>query len=198
MRRIRISKPVSLLCSLLVVIALISLAIQSVTFNPKTYSNLKNKELVFEVVSYLENTNGLDPNIFNEREISHMRDVKNITLWLRSVMYALLIVIIALSLFIEKKEYIKILKRGAVITLGFGLIIGILVLIKFEWFFLQLHYLLFTNMLWMLNARTDMLVRLFPESFFRILSVKIVFLFLMYSIILYVAAKVIERKKIKQ
>jgi len=51
----------------------------------------------------------------------------------------------------------------------------------------------FDNDLWMLNPETDILIQMFPESFFIAMSAKIVFGLLWRGIIVYFISMMIER-----
>ena len=62
---------------------------------------------------------------------------------------------------------------------GFGaaVVIGLVLLVwglsSFDSLFTAFHHLAFTNDLWLMDARTDMLIRLMPETFFRSLGIKV-------------------------
>ncbi|MBQ8074276.1 MAG: DUF1461 domain-containing protein, partial [Clostridia bacterium] len=67
-------------------------------------------------------------------------------------------------------------RRGMLATLrGLGAAAAVLVLwavLNFDGLFVTFHRLAFTNDLWLLNPRTDLLIRLMPEEMFVDLGLK--------------------------
>ncbi len=111
--------------------------------------------------------------IFNEREIDHLRDVKalvnlNSRLLMGTAIY--IGVYAGMCLFWRIKRYWRNLARatviGSSITLGMIVALGIGSMVgSFDRMFLQLHFLAFTNELWMLDPTKDYLIMLFTEGF---------------------------------
>ncbi|MBN1862979.1 MAG: TIGR01906 family membrane protein [Dehalococcoidales bacterium] len=111
--------------------------------------------------------------LFNQREIAHLKDVKALVqldfrLMLGTAIYVG--VFTGLCLFWRKRRYRRELVRdtfiGSIITLGMIVGLGIAsVAADFDQLFLQFHFLAFTNELWMLDPARDYLIMLFPEGF---------------------------------
>ncbi len=111
--------------------------------------------------------------LFNEREVAHLKDVKalvklNFRLLVGTVTYVGIFA--GMCLFWRKRRYWRALARGtfigSIITLGMILALGIgSVTADFNQLFLQFHFLAFTNELWMLDPTMDYLIMLFPEGF---------------------------------
>ena len=108
--------------------------------------------------------------LFNEREVVHLKDVKV----LFRLVYALLLstglyacVYLGLSLFWwkERQPPAKGLLWGGGLTLTLMVVIGVMAAVDFNWFFRQFHLISFANDLWMLNPATDYLIMLFPQGF---------------------------------
>jgi integral membrane protein (TIGR01906 family) len=107
--------------------------------------------------------------LFNEREVGHLRDVKG----LFRLVYALLLgtgiyacVYAGLNLFWwRNRRFYWGLVGGGGLTLVLMLAIGLAAAIDFDWLFLKFHLISFANDLWMLNPATDYLIMLFPQGF---------------------------------
>ncbi|OJX47190.1 MAG: hypothetical protein BGO78_17100 [Chloroflexi bacterium 44-23] len=103
--------------------------------------------------------------IYNEREISHMVDVK--VLLLKSIdVFNVVIIFYALFIFTafkgnEEYKFWKGIYRGSWLTVGLiaGILIGIAV--SFNQLFTLFHKLFFTGDTWLFNL-SDTLIRLFP------------------------------------
>lgn len=118
------------------------------------------------------NKNGLAFDIFNERELIHLGDVRSLIqrdYWVQRGAL-LLMVICALALFFGLKNGWRMLVRGlfwgSTITLGLMILLAVWAFFGFEQFFIMFHLVSFSNQYWMLDPATDYLIRLFPEGFF--------------------------------
>lgn len=117
--------------------------------------------------------NGTEVSLYKEREVLHMADVKELIqgvykLQLASLAYLLIAGAAVLLLF--RREGLARLSRlailGAAVTLGIGAVVGIASLVAWNQVFLLFHRISFDNLLWILNPRTDYLIRMFPTGFF--------------------------------
>jgi integral membrane protein (TIGR01906 family) len=111
-------------------------------------------------------------SLFNERELIHLRDVRNLIqldYWVQRASF-LLMVICALALFFgfgaRWRILVRGLFRGSLITMGLMVILALWALFGFERFFLLFHLVSFSNEYWILDPARDYLIRLFPEGFF--------------------------------
>ena len=110
--------------------------------------------------------------LFNQREVVHLRDVKGL-IWLDywvllgTFVYALGYAVG--SLFWRKRRYWRRLEWGVVggssTTLALMLALGLGTLLGFDQLFLQFHLISFSNQLWQLDPTRDYLIMLFPEPF---------------------------------
>lgn len=110
--------------------------------------------------------------LFNQREIVHLKDVKDLihldyTVALGTLVYALAFA--GISLAWHRKRYWRSLARAAVwgsgITLGLMLLLALGSLFNFDQLFLQFHLLSFSNDFWQLDPARDYLIMLFPQGF---------------------------------
>ena len=116
--------------------------------------------------------NGKTFELFNQREVVHLRDVKGLIrldYWvlLGTLIYALAYA--GVSLFWRRGRYWRRLGWGVVsgsgITLALMLAIGLGILLNFDQLFLQFHLLSFSNEFWQLDPTRDYLIMLFPGGF---------------------------------
>jgi len=113
---------------------------------------------------------GVERNIFNPREVLHMRDVKRLV-WMvyavASVSGVYLVLVTAVGVIGQPKFPLKVARLciwGGGLTIGLVAAIGLFALVGFETLFLKFHQFSFSNDLWQLNDN-DYLLLLFPEEF---------------------------------
>ncbi|MEX1307494.1 MAG: TIGR01906 family membrane protein [Eubacteriales bacterium] len=144
---------------------------------------------------------GEETQMFNERETSHMVDVKN--LFLAGVQIAFFLGGVAIVAFTalffthQQKTIYRMHTRVSLAFLVVSAALAIYFAIDFNGFWTAVHHLLFTNDLWLLNPLTDRMILMFPLNFFLTLSGTIlgVFLALFIALWLFAAnrAKVLEK-----
>jgi integral membrane protein (TIGR01906 family) len=115
---------------------------------------------------------GEEFNLFNERELIHLGDVRDLIqfdYWVQRVAF-LLMVVFSLALFFGLRVGWRILVRGlfwgSFITMGLVVALALWALFGFERLFLLFHLVSFTNEYWILDPARDYLIRLFPGGFF--------------------------------
>jgi integral membrane protein (TIGR01906 family) len=129
-------------------------------------------------ISYLGDLKFSDGKpLFNERELSHMHDVKTVTQGFLRVWYADLGILILLGLWAWRGNwfpaYLQGLSRGGWLTLGLSAAVGSIATIGtsgsgdlFWQFFSDFHGLFFKGDTW-LFAYSDTLIRLYPLKFWE-------------------------------
>jgi len=126
-----------------------------------------------EYISLTVTKNGESFELFNGREIMHLKDVKGL-IWLDyrialgTFIYCLAYALICL--FWQRKKHWRKLAHGLIvasgITLGLMVALAIGAVTDFGELWLQFHFLSFANELWMLDPARDYLIMLFPEGLF--------------------------------
>ncbi len=130
--------------------------------------------------------------MFNQREIDHMVDVKNLYLAAQSFFIISLVVFIALSIYyfikLNRNEFQFTFKQSFRHSfMIFGLVLGALglyALIDFSGFWTNFHHVFFRNDLWLLNPATDRLIQMVPLPFFTQLVFRILFTIIIIVILL--------------
>ena len=125
-----------------------------------------------EYISLTVVKDGQPFELFNQREVAHLKDVKalvrlNYRLLLGTAIYVGAYA--GICLFWRRRRYWRQTAWGTAIgssiTLGMIIAMGIGAMLNFQELFLQFHFLAFTNELWMLDPTQDYLIMLFPEGF---------------------------------
>ena len=139
-------------------------------------------------------------NLYNQREILHMKDVKNLIQLIYSIQIWSLLLFITLILigFLSKRlrkfsNVIDPISWGGGLTLGIAAVVGILSLFGFQRLFLFFHLVSFDNDLWILDPTRDYLIMMFPQGFFFDATVFIVGLTLGQALLLWVLPRIIRR-----
>jgi integral membrane protein (TIGR01906 family) len=115
---------------------------------------------------------GDEVELFNDREITHMADVKDVmqvmfnTVWVTG---AVLVVVVAGGFFLIGRGFLPLLRSGIVWSTIAGLtvaaVFGLATLIDFNTTFRLFHEITFRNDFWKLSPSQSMLLRLFPQGF---------------------------------
>ena len=125
------------------------------------------------MVSHDELTNQRLPDgspLYNERELSHMLDVRNLTSIVLKVWLGLLAFFILVTYLCWKKQekdaWFTAVRRGGNLTIGLIFSILFYLTLNFNQLFTQFHQLFFQGDSW-LFLMSDNLIRLFPIRFWR-------------------------------
>lgn len=112
-------------------------------------------------------------NLFNEREVAHMRDVKNLVrgvYFIQWISLSIILLGIISGCFIVRRDKFGSIVRsigwGGKLTLSLTLVVGVMSFVGFQKLFLYFHLFSFSNDLWILDPTRDYLLMMFPESFF--------------------------------
>ncbi len=130
-----------------------------------SYFNSDDEDITLTVVK-----DGEPFELFNEREVAHLRDVKNL-IWLdyRFLLGTLIYILGYAGLSLIRGKDWRRLARGVVwgsgITLALMLALGLGILVGFDQLFWQFHIISFANELWQLDPARDYLIMLFPRDF---------------------------------
>ena len=115
---------------------------------------------------------GEERELFNDREIHHMRDVKRLVWGVYAVAVvtgAYLAIVTARSLASGRSGALRMLARrlvwGGCATVAGIALFGVFAITGFESVFVLFHRISFSNDLWQLDPRTDYLLVLFPLGF---------------------------------
>jgi integral membrane protein (TIGR01906 family) len=148
--------------------------------DPYGFTKAERLEYSKYAIRYLTNAAGIEylgdltfedsTPLFNERELSHMLDVKNLFSVFFNVWYGITLLLGALLIWCRQSGrwhlFRSALGIGGLVTIGIFLAFGLLVAIDFDWLFTQFHYVFFESDTWLFYD-SDTLIRLFPLPFWR-------------------------------
>lgn len=117
-------------------------------------------------------TGGQETALFSEDETLHMEDVKGLMRTIfraNEVALGFVLAYVAATVLWAGERSGRHLAKETLAAVGVGalvgVVIGIVALVGFDGAWNQLHEVLFTNDLWLLDPRTDRLIQMFPETF---------------------------------
>jgi integral membrane protein (TIGR01906 family) len=145
-------------------------------YNVSTETSLNKAELMHiteELIVYFSSPGELTvADSFNQREVTHLADVKNligIFAWVQEACLLYIIGYIFLGYYILKRKWWPMLAKRLIwacgFTLGLFAVAGIAIAIDFDGVFTWFHELSFSNTLWLMLP-SDLLAKLYPEEFF--------------------------------
>jgi integral membrane protein (TIGR01906 family) len=123
-----------------------------------------------EYISLVVIKDGQSFQLFNQREVGHLKDVKELfwmDYWvlLGTLVYSSGYGTIYIFWRKEGRKLARALVGGSILTLALMLVMGLGTLLSFDRLFLQFHLISFTNDLWLLDPAQDYLIMLFPSGF---------------------------------
>jgi integral membrane protein (TIGR01906 family) len=210
-----VNKTISAFASIMLLILLIFTAIHFLGLNKGLYGVLQRKFDVADEIGISQNDldsvtevfidytkvnrdnldvavslDGQQVEMFNEREKLHMIDVKALydkMIKICFVLAALTALILIYLLIRKQKETIyRMHKKVSIGFLFFCAALGVYFVIDFNSFWTNIHLLLFTNDLWLLNPMTDRMIIMFPLNFFLALSVIVLTVFIVIFALLFI------------
>lgn len=160
--------------------------IEQSDFNTLEIKKGDSKLLANKIISYL---NGLDfdlqiylnsysgqKTLFSQKDLRHMKDVRNIVLFMQFISIFCFYCIIYLIKKIKNSAfYLKSYLICLAITIALVIIIALFGYFNFKASFIFLHKILFTNNDWLLKPGTDAMISLMPLSFFITAAKRILF-----------------------
>lgn len=160
-------------------------------------SYLKDEEEDLSIKAVIK---GEPREVFGQREKQHMVDVKELFIKgykLRNMGLSITLLSIIILFFISKSKNVDIFQAllwSSIIPIFLLIILYILLVIDFNKYFTYFHEIFFTNDLWLLNPKTEVLIQMLPLGFFIDISTRIIGWFLGISITIAVISFINLRK----
>lgn len=131
--------------------------------------------------------NGIKQEAFGEREVVHMKDVKDLFLTGHKIRNISLLVIVLSFIALMIKDR-KSISKLFIISSGLSFILMIILFLlmntDFNKYFTHFHEIFFTNDLWLLDPNTDVLIQMLPLDFFYSITTKISIFFIIELILM--------------
>ncbi len=141
--------------------------------------------------------------MYNQREIDHMVDVKQLfsTLVVVQIVSYLIFFVTIFVLYLINRERLRLMLFDAtkLAIFYFGGMVGLIVLfaiIDFNWFWNVFHQVLFDNDLWLLNPMTDRMIVMVPLAFFQKMIAWIIGLWVMSVAVWLLLTRFISKRKL--
>jgi integral membrane protein (TIGR01906 family) len=226
--KLTIQRSIIIIFTISLFLVLLFTSIQVVAFNLDYYESQYNKrniannvgmkqeelmKVTYNMLEYLKDNrdnldihamvNGEVSEVFGNREKRHMMDVKTLFLTAMSMRnYSLIILCISLLYFLKYKyiglKALTCVKYTYISVLGFITLLCTILLINFNRYFTIFNHIFFSNDLWILNPKEDILINIVPETFFFETAIIILAIFSFTLIlIIFIASRVIRKNKIK-
>ena len=135
----------------------------------KGYFNSPRERLDIRAV-----VDGRERDLFKEREILHMQDVKGLVrgvgFWQLVSFFSIVGVAVGSLLLLGRRRALSLLAKGllggSVQTLGILVALGVVSVAGFDTLFTRFHLISFSNDFWLLDPNTHKLIQMFPQGFF--------------------------------
>ena len=173
--------------------------VMHVTEEMMAYLRDDREDLVVETT-----VDGVEREFFNDREKLHMVDVKGLFMGGLTLRRNSLILLAGafIVLTIMKANWKKLLPWSIIWGIGgfLGLLLvgGALIASDFHRYFFLFHEIFFDNDLWLLDPKTDLMIRMLPEGFFFDMVVRIGVIFLISLCVLLLTGVIIKNRKDKK
>ncbi|MCI0476177.1 MAG: TIGR01906 family membrane protein [Anaerolineales bacterium] len=149
----------------------------SVRFTPD-----ERYRLASESIEYIRGNRTLTQfkalDVYDEREIKHMIDVRELVDKVKIVLPTLaLLIIVSLVVLAREKTNRALAARGllngAILTVGFFVVLGLFAAVGFQTFFTLFHKIFFEGETWLFNY-TDSLIQFYPLPFWFDTSIALI------------------------
>lgn len=200
----KIFSPSNILTAMIYMLFIISFSVVIVlNFRPLYYSDIDRlgiedfsglpKEKIKENYDSLISYNSM----FNNEELSfpdlamsengkiHFEEVKDIFVAVQYLCIITFIAAAALTLWKRHSKNYGFLKLASLFTIIIPLLLGILIAMNWENFFVTFHHIFFNNDYWIFDASTDPIINLLPDTFFMHCAIAILALVIIGSVVCY-------------
>ena len=110
----------------------------------------------------------LSTQLFTERELVHMTDVRNLVQSVR-VMMALgigLMIVLSVAFQWSNKDWMNMMHRATFVLLGLLILVILIAFSDFDAAFVYMHEHIFANDYWLLDPAHHALIRAYPSAYF--------------------------------
>ena len=153
----------------------------------------KIKEINLSIRTYFfDEKELLDIDIYSDKEVLHMKDVKSVMSFIFDLSKILSIIFCILTFVLTSYLGVNICKlifHSLILFSSILILLGASFLLFFQELFIIFHKIAFNNDLWILNPNKDYLLMMYPEDFFRDVAVLILLSSFLLNVIVYILFK---------
>ena len=149
----------------------------------------KIKEINLSIRTYFfDEKELLDVDIYSDKEVLHMKDVKSVMSFIFDLSKILSIIFCILTFVLTSYlgvNLYKLIFHSLILFSSILILLGASFLLFFQELFIIFHKIAFNNDLWILNPNKDYLLMMYPEDFFRDVAVLILLSSFLLNVIVY-------------
>ncbi|MEC7880867.1 MAG: TIGR01906 family membrane protein [Chloroflexota bacterium] len=153
----------------------------------------KIKEINLSIRTYFfDEKELLDVDIYSDKEVLHMKDVKSVMSFIFDLSKILSIIFCILTFVLTSYlgvNLYKLIFHSLILFSSVLILLGTSFLLFFQELFIIFHKIAFNNDLWILNPNKDYLLMMYPEDFFRDVAVLILLSSFLLNVIVYILFK---------
>ena len=123
----------------------------------------------------------------------HFAEVKRIFVFVQYLAVISLILCVILTLYQRRRGDFRFLKPAALLTTAIPLVLGLLIALNWDAFFVTFHHIFFNNDYWIFDAATDPVITILPDAFFMHAAILILVCVLLGSFLCYIAGRRLNR-----
>ncbi len=113
----------------------------------------------------------------------HFEEVRNIFVFIQYLCIVTFIIGVPLVCMLIHRRNTAFLKLTGILTLTVPSILGILISMNWEAFFVTFHHLFFRNDYWIFDPATDPVITILPDTFFMHCAIAILVLVILFSVL---------------
>ena len=153
----------------------------------------KIKEINLSIRTYFfDEKELLDVDIYSDKEVLHMKDVKSVMSFIFDLSKILSIIFCILTFVLTSYlgvNLYKLIFHSLILFSSILILLGASFLLFFQELFIIFHKIAFNNDLWILNPNKDYLLMMYPEDFFRDVAGLILLSSFLLNVIVYALFK---------
>ena len=133
-----------------------------------------------------EEIDGVEIQVFEESELSHMRDVKTLFsngFLIKNATMVISILCLAYLFFKDSRFVYRAVRAGSLLFLLVIGAIAVMAYIDFNGVFIIFHKMLFSNDLWIMDPKEDIMIQMLPLDFFMGIGIKTAAMYLGYILV---------------
>ena len=116
----------------------------------------------------------------------HFVEVKNIFVFIQAVLLPVSLIGSIIGILALKKQKPAYLKLTSVLSIGLPALLGILIALNWDRFFVIFHEIFFNNDYWIFDYKTDPVIRILPDGFFMHCALMILLLIVLGSLFCFI------------
>ena len=140
------------------------------------------------IIDYLLNPNNLEFNLptipYSKYGVIHFNDVKNIFIFINSMIVITGVISISGIIIYTKKRNYEFLKTTSDFLITLTIILIIFFITNFDIAFNLFHKIFFRNEYWLFNPKTDPTIKILPQEFFYHAALLIIFLIILSVVLM--------------